>query len=397
MLPIDQVDQVISCPPSTDCGCGGRVWPDRDQPERHQVFELPKTRPDVTEYQIFSGICTTCGKRHVGHLPNGVPDGMLGPCAMAKIAIMTGEYLMSRRLVERMLNDFHGLKICLGSISNTEQKVSDAIAPPVMEAVSYVQGQKIPVNGDETGHKQAGKRMWLWVASTLFVTVFIIRAKRGAREAMDLLGENFLGILMSDRWSAYTWVDVTRRQLCWAHLIRDFIRIALRGGKEGRIGLKLLAYTRRMFNLWHRVRAGTLSRAEFQHDMVAIRAKIEAILEQGTQLTDKKELKTRNTCKKILKLRVALWTFVEHEGVEPTNNQAERMLRHYVLWRKGSFGTQSERGNLFVERMMTVVSTCRQQKRSVLDYITAVVKAHLHGQPSPSLLPQNPESIDRAA
>ena len=389
LVPIDQVNHIVTCTPYSDCFCGGHVMLDRDQPERKQVFELPRIPADVTEYQIFSGICDKCGKRHAGVLPIGVPSGILGPCATAKIAIMTGEYRLSKRLVVRMMDDFHGLKICIGTVSNAEKKVSDVLAIPVKEAVSYVQElTNEAVNGDETGHKQAGVKMNLWVASALLVTVFMIRVTRSTKEAVDLLGIGFLGILISDRWGAYNWVDVTRRQLCWAHLIRDFVRIAIRGGRQGRIGLKILAYSRRMFKLWYGVRNKTLSRSDFQQGMVSIRAKIEALLEQGAQLTGDGESKTAGTCKKILKFRVALWTFVDHEGVEPTNNQAERMLRHYVLWRKSSFGTQSDRGNRFVERILTVVSTCHQQKRSVLGYVTDAVKANLGGRPVPSLLPQ---------
>ncbi|MDI7267324.1 MAG: transposase [Myxococcota bacterium] len=173
--------------------------------------------------------------------------------------------------------------------------------------------------------------------------------------------------------------------LCWAHLIRDMTKISERAGKAGEIGNRLLEFVQRMFHLWHQLRDGALTRAAFQQAMVPIREAIESLLRDGTVCSD---AKTERTCKKILKLRAALWTFVEVEGVEPTNNVAERAIRAYVLWRKASFGTQGDRGNAFVERILTVCATCKQQRRNVLDYVTAAVEAHLRGRAAPSLLPE---------
>jgi transposase len=303
---------------------------------------------------------------------------------MALVGVLSGKYHLSRRSIRELLSDLFGTGVCLGTVSNTEARVSEALAAPVEEAREFVKQQPV-VNADETGHKMAGKRAWMWVAVTLWVTVFMIRFSRGAEAAKELLGEAFRGFVVSDRWGGYNWVDATRRQLCWAHLIRDLIKIAERGGKSADIGNRILEYAREMFHMWHQLRTGTLSRLEFQAAMKPIREGVEEILSAGATCGHSK---TQKTCENLLKVKVALWTFVDFEGIEPTNNAAERSIRSYVLWRKNSFGTQAERGNLFVERMMTVSATCRQQDRNVLDYVSQAVEANLLGLPAPSLLPQ---------
>jgi hypothetical protein len=301
------------------------------------------------------------------------------------VAIFTGDYRMSKRSTLRVFDDVFNLPVSLGTISNAEKTVSAALTQPVEELKTYIQQQPI-VHADETSHKQQGKKMWMWLATTLLVAVFIIRTQRNMDAAKDLLGEAFAGILISDRYSSYNWIKTSCRQFCWAHLKRDMQKISERSGQVGRIGDDILAAIRRMFRLWHKHKAGEISRETFKLAMTPIRKDIERLLTEGT-ICD--HAKTANTCKNILKHKAALWSFVEFEDVEPTNNLAEQLIRFYVLWRKSSFGTQSERGNLFVERMMTVTTTCKLQKRNRYDYITAAVAAHLKNEPIPSLLPTN--------
>ncbi len=382
LLPEDQVDEVVVCPPPDRCDCGGRIWTPDKIPHRHQVFELPEIQPHVTEYQLLSGRCAACGQCHEGALPAGVPKGMLGPRMMAWISVLVGCYHLSRRKIQRLLDGWLNLDVSLGTISNSEQKVSEALVDPVEEAKIHVREQA-SANLDETGHRQSGDRMWLWVAVTNLVSIFLVSASRGAKVAKELLGEGFTGIVTSDRWSAYSWIDTVRRQLCWAHLIRDFIRISERSGQAGQIGDTLLCYARRMFRLLDKIRDGTLDRRFLVSCMKPIQLGIEQTLECGTSCGDSK---TEGTCKKILSVKAALWTFVTTPGIEPTNNVAERTLRDYVVWRKMSFGTQSERGNRFVERIMTVSASCKQQGRDAVEFITEAVRCHLQGIPTPSLV-----------
>lgn len=149
-----------------------------------------------------------------------------------------------------------------------------------------------------------------------------------------------------------------------------------------------------MFQWWHRVRDGTLARSSFREYMRPVRRRVEELLREGTACEEKR---IARSCAKILTLAPALWTFVRVEGVEPTNNAAERAIRPGVLWRKGSFGTDSARGSRFVERIMTVAATCKQQGRNVLDYVTRARKATLRGEPVPSLLPEPAASALGAA
>ena len=212
--------------------------------------------------------------------------------------------------------------------------------------------------------------------------------------ARELLGETFSGILVTDRYSGYNWYPVRWRQLCWSHLLRDFEAIRGRGGASEELGDALLAQAHQMFTWWHRVCEGTLARSTFRSYMTPLRREVEQLLEAGSQCG---VAKTEGTCREILKRREALWTFVQVEGVEPTNNTAERSIRPGVQWRKVSFGTQSEDGSRFVESMMTVVATLKQQKRNVLDYLAAAHEAALRGEPAPSLLPEQDQTSQAAA
>ncbi|RPJ18356.1 MAG: IS66 family transposase [Chloroflexi bacterium] len=232
-------------------------------------------------------------------------------------------------------------------------------------------------DADETGWREGQQRAWLWTAVTTGVTVFVVRLSRSAKVAQELLGEQFWGWLVTDRWSAYTWYPTWRRQLCWAQLLRDIEAMIQRGGRSAEIGEALQAQTRPMFHWWHRVRDGTLTHASFKTYMQPIRREVERLLEAGQTCGAPK---TAGTCRQILKRRQALWTFVHHEGVEPTNNTAERAIRPGILWRKGSCGTQSVDGSRFVEALMTVVTTLKQQHRNVLIHPKSEgVKANLVG------------------
>ncbi len=396
LLPPEEVDSTVVCLPESTCECGGHIKANIEKIKRHQQFELPQIKPVVTEYQQVYGTCSDCNTVHCGSLPYGISNTLLGPRATASVAILTGDYRLSKRSTQLILDDFFNLPVCLGTISNAEETVSAALEAPVEEAKIHIQQQTCPVHADETSHKLQGDKMWMWLAATMFVAVFIIRGKRDMKAAKDLLGEKFAGILITDRFASYNWIKATFRQFCWAHLKRDMQKISERSGKPGKIGDEILDYIRRMFRLWHRHKDGEISRNAFKMAMIPIRSNIERLLLEGTTCG---HVKTENSCKLILKHKESLWTFVEIEGVEPTNNLAEQLIRFYVLWRKNSFGTQSERGNLFVERMMTTTTTCKLQKRNRYDYITAAVAAHMADEPIPSLLPaeEKLDSLDLAA
>jgi transposase len=298
------------------------------------------------------------------------------------VSLSSGDYQMSKRQIENMLEDFFGVEIALGTVANLEQAISEAIAAPVEEVAKAIQKEPL-VHADETGWYERSERAWLWAAVTASPALFLIRKSRGAQVSKELLGAAFGGILISDRWSAYGWVDVARRQLCWAHLLRQF-----RGFKDYEeatpIGRALELLTEVMFHQWHRVCDGTMTRTAFSELMEPLKDQVVAWLHEGASCGNPK---VAGRCREILELEPALWTFVCEEGVEPTNNRGERVVRRGVLWRKRSFGTDSPNGSRFVERILTVVATLRLQKRNVLDYVTAACEASLDGRPAPSLLP----------
>src|SRR2546429_6828308 len=291
------------------------------------------------------------------------------------------------------MDDLFGVPMRVGPISQPEQATTEVVGEPVEEARAFVHEQAV-AHLDETSGRQGAKRAWLWVAVTSLVTVFLVRMSRGGQVARELLGEQFAGILVTDRYSAYNWYPVRWRQVCWAHMLRDFEAMRDRGGHSEEIGDALLAQAHQMFAWWHRVREGTLQRATFRSYMSPLRREVERLLEVGRQCGVPT---TAGTCREMLKRREALWTFVQVEGVEPTNNTAERALRPGVLWRKGSFGTQSEEGSRFVESMMTVVATLKQQQRNVLEYLTEACEAALRGDAAPSLLPASAQKGQSAA
>jgi transposase len=353
------------------------------QPQRHQVTEIPPMRPVVTEYQLHQLCCPICGETTRAELPVGVPTGEFGPRVQAITALCTGAYHLSKRTTQDLMQDVFGVSMGLGTVANLEQATVQAVATPVAEARAYVQAQPAAYV-DETGWREGRARAWLWTAVTACVTIFLVRLSRSAKVAQELLGEQFWGWLVTARWRAYSWYPTWRRQVCWAHLLRDIEAMIERGGPSQAMGEALRAQARQMFHWWHRVRDGTLAHTTFACYMWPVRRDVERLLDAGQTCGVPK---TEGTCREILKRRQALWTFVRHEGVDPTNNAAERAIRPGVLWRKGSFGTQSPEGSRFVEAMMTVVATLKQQHRNVLDYLTAACEATWRGDPAPSLLP----------
>jgi transposase len=390
LQPAEQVDATVPVKPRWCRRCAAPLRGVDATPRRHQVTEVPPLRPQVTEYQLHTLACARCGAVTAAALPAGVPRGAFGPRLEATVAVCTGVYHLSRRTTVRLLADLLGVDMALGTVSACEQAVSAAVAAPVAEAHQYVQQQAV-VHVDETGWREGRHRAWLWVMVSALVTVFLVHARRSTVAARLLIGECH-AILVSDRWSAYTHWPIEQRQLCWAHLLREFTAFTERGGAAARLGRALLKDAATMFARWHRVRDGTLSRPRFGRQMRPLRRRVERRLRRGTTCVDGK---TAATCRDLVKLTRALWTFIDVAGVEPTNNAAERALRPAVLWRKGSFGTHSVAGSRFAERMLTVATTLRQQGRNVVDYVAQAGVAALHSQPPPSLLPDAPRTPPR--
>jgi transposase len=385
LVPAAEVDHHHDCIPESCENCDAKLG-DRDpSPQLHQVFKLPEVRPEVDQYALHAVECAGCGHVTRGCLPEGVPTGAFGPSVVAMVTMLIGVCRLGKRTVQQLLSDLFGLSISLGAIIGCQQLGSEALEAPVDEARQFVRHATVK-HSDETSWRQGADRakVWLWTVVTKRVTVFAIQRERSTDAAKTLLGK-LGGVLVSDRYSAYSFWRPWMRQVCWSHLIRDFVAIAERGGTSTRIGDALLEEARRLFGWWNRVRDGDLSRERFQTYVRPLRKRVHALLTQGQAC---KQPKTARTCTKILQIFDALWLFVERVGVEPTNNPAERAVRHGVLWRKISGGTHSEKGSRFAERVLTVVATLRQQNRNILAFIRAACEAKLARTQSPSLLPE---------
>ncbi len=390
LLSPEAVDRVVRHWPRRCRHCQAGLTDGRREvvgaPVRHQVTELPPVRVEVTEHQLYRVRCPSCGAETRASLPPDVPAGAFGPRLQAAVALLSGRYRLSRREVAAVCADLLGAELAIGSVDALCQATAAALAGPVAELEAAVR-EAATAHADETSWAQAGQRQWLWVVTTALITVFTIAASRGRGVIQGLLGEDFGGRLVSDRWSAYTWLPLERRQVCWAHLRRDFLALLNYGPSAAQLGLALLDVTDRIFDVWHQARGDPAARPGRRETIAPLQAELRALLEAGQE---QHAAKAAGLSRSLLAIWPALWTFVEVPGVEPTNNAAERALRPAVLWRKGSFGTQSDAGNLFVSRLLSGAATCRQQQRPLLAYLTDVCTAAQLGLPSPSLLPAPP-------
>ena len=400
LLPVEKCQTVKDHIPTECSQCGNKLRGKDPEPYRHQVVELPPIEPYVEEHRLHQLECRQCGTLTRAKLPDEVSASGYGVRVVAIAAILSGLYRMSERMVQTGFQDLFGIVMALGTVNRLRQEASLAIAKPVEQAAKYVKEQPI-INSDETGFTQGNadgnnpekRKAWLWVAVTALVTVFRVTLSRGQESAQLLLGTVLTAILITDRWNSYNCFPINQRQICWAHLKRDFTKISERGGKSGRIGEELLKLQELLFSYWHKVRDGTLTREGFCQQADQIRVQVKSLLEEAVSYKPKKGDKsalalTSRTSRELLKLEPAMWLFVRVEGVEPTNNAAEQAIRPVVLWRKNSFGTQSLAGSLFVARIMTVVMTLRSQQRNPLDYMVQACQAYRDGKSTPSLLPK---------
>ena len=350
---------------------------------RHQVWELPEIKPEVTEYQRHRLGCRDCGETTCAQLPAGVPQGQSGPRLMAFVALLMAYYRQSKRRTADFLSTLLGQPCSPALTVKIQTQVTAAVRPAYEELAAELPTQD-HVNADETPTKEKNGKAWLWAFAARMFTVFAVRATREATAVDEFLTAGFCGIVTCDRATMY-W-RVGRLQWCWAHLKRDFQALIDSGDNQvKRLGYDLRRMTCKLFEHWGNYRDGTISRAAFLRRMAPVRREVERLLLRGARSGNASLV---GMCRELYDHRDWLWTFVRCEGVEPTNNVGERVLRHAVIWRKLSFGTQSAGGSRFVETMLTVIETCRQQRRNVFEYLAAAIHSHLANKPAPSLLPK---------
>ena len=398
---VEECTQVKEYYPNKCNCCGEELSGEDSSPYRHQIVEIPEIKLKIEEHRLHKLSCEHCGSKTRAELPQEVEKSGYGKRVAAIVSLLSGMYHHSHQMVVCAMKDLFGVEMSVGSVNSLRHEASEAVSKAVEEAKGYIQKAAI-VGADETRFKQGNadgkneqkKKAWLWVAVTPLVSVFEVKLSRSTEAAESLLGKDFIGILNSDRYSAYNWIDVNRRQVCWAHLKREFTKISERSGVSRQIGRDLLAQQKKLFRLWHRVRDGTLSRSKFQSLVLPIQERLRDILSSTAQYQigyrEKTPLaKTVRTCRQLQKVEPALWLFITVEGLEPTNNAAERAIRPAVLWRRTSFGSQSEAGSLFVSRMLTVVTTLRSQNRNILAFLTDAIQASRTGSDTPCLLPSS--------
>ena len=382
LLDVEQCDEVVTLRPKSCRGCGGKLSGDDPQPLRHQVWELPQPAPIITEYQQHRLTCAGCGTSTCAELPAGVPEHTSGPRRLAITAILRGLFRQSQRRTALALHDVFGVPCCAGWVVKQQERATAALTPCYEEVAAALPSAPV-VHCDETPFQQGTAKAWIgtFVASTF--TLFAIRLTRAAAVPVAVLGRAFAGAICSDRYAGYNFLN-DRRQLCWAHLKRDFQGLIDSGGEGQVIGERLMALQQKVFEIWHRYRAGRL-----RHD--TLRKLIERdcwsqfhdILDDGTRCP---HAPTVTLCRDLFQRFDQLWQFQDIVGLEPTNNRGERSLRHAVIWRKLSHGTHSESGSRFVETLLTVVETCRQQNRHPIDFLTEAIAAPTAGKPTPKLL-----------
>ena len=368
----------------TQCGGCGAPIGEQDRvadgdPVCHQVSDI-KVMVEVCEHRRMRARCE-CGHCTLAVLPVGVPEGAFAASVAAAASTLTAARV-SRRETSRLLEDLCGVRVGVASVEALVKQASAALQDPYIRILEHLDDAAVRCT-DETSWRQAGDSRWLSVAAADDAALFQIAARRDRDAARALLGEDPGGVIVSDRYSVYLYIDDTRRQLCLAHVLRDFVALAERDGAPGRLGRKLHKCLAGAFKILNQDGRDRDDLPALQADLATSRQQLRELLEQGARGRDPH---TARFCTGLLERYDALWTFTRVVGVPATNNTAERALRHGVLWRKTSYGTQTDHGNRAVERLLTIRETCRLQSRRLHTYLAAAITAHQHGAPVPTPL-----------
>ena len=370
------------CRLPSHCECGGRINL-KEEHHRHQVHELPEIKLHITEYHLEKGRCSCCAANHIAVLPEGVTWGITGPNLISFMSQMVSKYKLSRRELQEFLKEHYRFTFSLGSVFNKQKLVNKALEKPISELLNQIKESPC-VNMDETGHRRDGKSQWLWGIMSPKAAFFSIENSRG-KKVIHRLMEGYENIIISDRYAGYNYFNSSKRQICWAHLKRDFTKVSEKPDKIiARIGKNLLFCQAKLFEIWHQYKQGHLCRNTLVLETELVRKQIGDYLEQGSY-TDPK-LKIVRFCKNLLDNFSALWTFIFVDGVEPTNNHAERCLRPAVIWRKKSFGTRSDYGSEFVARTMSFITTCKLQEINSFEFLKNIMQCFFANIESPCLI-----------
>ena len=383
LVAVEEVDEVREWRPThcDNCTLPLRPHDQVGQPRRQQIWEVPAVKAVVTEHQFYQAECPSCAHISTAKAEISSPKGSFGSNLTSLVATLHGRYRISMREIVALAQVLWQLPLALGSVAAMCAEASAALEESYRQAQAKV-AASASCHMDETGWKTAGKRRWLWVAFSSMAVVFHLSLSRGGAVLEKLVGSSYGGVIHSDRLRSYRGVTANRHQLCWAHLLRNIKGLGQRAGPAQEWAAPTLEWVKELFALWHQYRRGELGWEELGIHMEFIRAGFHAQLEAGLEVAD---LKVQSFSVELLEVESCLWLFSELAGLEPTNNNAERALRGAVIWRKTCFGSQSEVGERFVERLLTVEATCGKQQRSFVSYLKEALEAKWAGQPSPAL------------
>lgn len=374
------VNKVEAVLPQNFCECGGEVEVDYDSPNRLQKFEIPEIKPEIIEYQMHFGKCKCCGIQYRAKLPDGVGYNMLGPKAMSFLAQMSSMYNITRKKAKKLFKEWFGIDISIGCLSESEGRISDYVENCYKDLEAALAKQS-GLNADETGHKESGKRHYGWIFTNENLTFLTIEQSRGKKVLREMFPEGFDGNITSDRYAVYNVFNMDQRQICWAHLLRDFTRFSHSADPfSQKVGIGLLYQANRMFKVYHQYKNAKITRNQFLREISDIKKRVGVWIYRGSEVFNLPRL--NRFCKNLEKIQPALWHFAYSDGtIEPTNNLAERDLRQFVIWRKISFGSQSDRGSRFMERMVSIRSTCVKQGIDFSEFLVDATKSFLLGTP----------------
>lgn len=381
LLPLEKVNDVQPIYPQKQCICGGEIHVNRRKIHKHQVTELPEIKPHVTEYQLYSGTCSCCGKKARAKLPEGVGRNAFGPRILALFSQLVSDYKMTRSSVQTFAKSWLNVDISLGCISESEEIVANSLKSGYDNLKAKMLKSE-HLNIDETSYKQSSKLCWAWSFSNKELNFIHIAPSRGKKIVQELLN-GYSGQITSDRYAAYNLIDTSDRQICWAHLIRDFRRKSNSfDPKISKIGGGLLKCSTQVFEAYHKYKAGgylETEKTEFLEKIEKIRKILELWLRVGQYGSMPETI--QRFCNNIEKLLPALWLFSKSNGkIEPTNNLAEQDIRHLVIWRKICYGSKSKRGTEFAERLISIRGTCKKLGVSFTEFLIKAMNAHALGK-----------------
>jgi transposase len=387
LMPEDQIDEILDHYPSACGGCGRAFTTEEQRPKRrfgrHQVAELPPISVIWTEHRNHQLRCRHCRSRTSARLPDQISGCAFGPRFQAALLTLTARHRVSRRGIVELAHDLFGVTLSTGSVDAICQRASEALAGPHLHLADWVLEQDA-VHVDETGWRTRGEGRALWTAATPDAAVFVIAERCNREQFNKLIGSSYPGIVVSDRWNGYAHLDPNQRQVCWSHIKRDFRRHADGLAEQKTFGEHGVELTRRVFGAWRAYQHEHHDRQRLQAEIAPIQAELRQLLENASPKKARNRWH-RQFANNLLKVWPALWTFAVIDGIEPTNNPAERALRGPVIHRKVSLGTQSQNGERFAERAHSAVATCRLQRRSLFAYLSELLLAHNRGDPFPAL------------